>query len=102
MTVSYVDLENATPENVVAHFVLECRGGGAFLPYSDHQIVTEWLVASNGDLDELLVVLSEALPAYFSGADAAAKKRPRSLVGIRKIVQLRLEDRRGRRRGESG
>ncbi len=88
---SYVDLENASPEDVITHFVLQCRGaGGHFLPYSDNQIVEEWL-KSAGDADELLVVLSEALPDFFT---TGAK----SLAGVKKIVLLRLQDRRARRR----
>lgn len=88
---SYIDLEHASPEELITLFVIQCRGaGGLFLPYSDHQIVAEWLQAA-GDADELLVVLSEALPDYFNGG---AKK---SLAGVRKIVHLRLADRRARR-----
>ena len=89
---SYVDLQNASPEDLITHFVLQCRGaGGHFLPYSDNQIVEEWLKAA-GDPDELLIVLSEALPDYFGGG-------AKSLAGVRKIVHLRLTDRRARRSG---
>lgn len=87
---SYVDLANASPEDVITHFVLQCRGnGGHFLPYTDNQIVSSWLKEA-GDPDELLVVLSEALPTYFNNG-------AKSLAGIKKIVHLRLQDRRTRR-----
>jgi hypothetical protein len=103
---SYVDLDKMTPEDVILHFVLECRGAGHFLPYQDYQIIEEWIVAASGDADELLVVLSDVLPPYFAppapkskgaerqGADDATRpRRAKSLSGAKKLVLSRLRDR---------
>lgn len=84
---SYVDLEKLAPQDLILHYVLECRGQGLFLPYQDHQIIEEWLTALP-DPEQLLVVLSEVLPDFFAG-----EKKPRSLGGCRKLVLSRLKDR---------
>ena len=91
---THVDLDKLAPEDLILHYVLECRGQGLFLPYQDYQIIDEWLGALP-DPDELLLVLSEVLPEFFkttrNGAEADAK--PRSLSGVRKLVLSRLKDR---------
>jgi hypothetical protein len=84
---SYLDLEKLAPEDLILHYVLECRGQGLFLPYQDYQIIEEWLSALP-DTDELLLVLSEVLPEFFAG-----EKKGRSLAGCRKLVLSRLKDR---------
>jgi hypothetical protein len=87
---SYLDLEAMSPENLIAQYVLECRGQGLFLPYKDYQVVAEWLTAA-GDPDDLFLVLSEELPKFF--ADSAAKRGPPgSLAGVRRLVLSPLRD----------
>ena len=85
---SFLDLDKLPPEDLIVHYVLECRGG-LFLPYQDYQVIDEWLAATR-DPDELLLVLSDLLPSYF---EAGEKGRSRSLSGLRKLVLSRLKDR---------
>lgn len=84
---SYLDLDKLAPEDLILQYVLDCRGEGLFLPYQDYQIIEEWLGALS-NVDELLMVLSEVLPPFFSGDN-----KPRSLTGCRKLVLSRLKDR---------
>jgi len=92
--VSYIQLDQLTPEGLIVQYVIECRGSGHFLPYVDHQIIDEWLKAAS-DADELLVVLADFLPAYF--AKGTDPKRPKPLSGARKGVLTVLKDRASRR-----
>jgi hypothetical protein len=87
---SFVDLENMTPQDLILHYVLECRGAGHFLPYLDYQVIEEWVRAS-ADADDLLLVLSETLPDFF--AKSRAGRKPRSLRGARRMVMSKLKER---------
>lgn len=87
---SFIDLDKLSPEDLILQYVLSCRGQGHFLPYSDHQIITDWLAAT-ANADELLLVLSDVLPPFFEGD--GKRQAPRSLVGANKLVLRRLKDR---------
>ena len=87
---SFLDLDKLSPEDLIVHYVLECRGSGLFLPYQDYQIIEDWLAAT-ADADELLLVLSDVLPSYF-GKGTGQSGRPRPLGGCRKLVLSRLKD----------
>lgn len=91
---SFVDLDKLSPEDLILHYVLECRGRGHFLPYSDYQIIDDWLKVSP-DADELLLVLSDVLPSFFQGD--GKRDAPRSLGGANRRVLRRLKDRAMRR-----
>ena len=87
---TFLDLDKLTPEDLIVQYVLECRGSGHFLPYLDYGVVEDWVKAS-ADVDELLLVLSEVLPGFFTPQSEGAK--PRALTGARKLVLRRLKDR---------
>ena len=88
---SFVDLDTLSPADLIAQYVLECRGQGLFLPYADYQVIAEWLGAV-GDADALLLILSDVLPPFFGGQKAAGK-RPGSLNSVRGLVLSRARDR---------
>lgn len=88
---SYYDLGDAHPQDLIVSYVLDCRGQGCFLPYSDYHIVGEWLKACS-DTDALLLVLSDLLPQYFAADPASGRHPPRTLAGIRRAVLRRLSD----------
>ncbi len=74
---------------LVAQYVLECKGQGQFLPYSDYEIIKEWVTCST-DIDDLLLILDEILPRFF---DPSKEKVPhRSLRGARKVVLKKLKE----------
>ena len=74
---------------MVQTFIIECRGQGVQLPYSDLQIISDWIKAApNPDL--LLLTLSELVPEYY---EAKAERRiPPSLKGLDRKVTRRLSD----------
>jgi hypothetical protein len=90
--VSYYDIDKAHPQDLIVSYVLDLRRQGCFLPYTDYHIVSEWLRGAGGDVDELLLVLSEVLPQYYADG-AQTSRRPRTLSGARKLVLSRLNDR---------
>ncbi|MEY4631734.1 MAG: hypothetical protein RIQ81_1854 [Pseudomonadota bacterium] len=81
---SFMDLSAARPQEVISQYLLELKGKGTMLSYSDHEVVEAWLSAAPA-LDDLLVVLSEFAPAYF-----ARDPSPRSLGGLKNRVLKRL------------
>ena len=87
---SFLDLDSLTPEDLVVQFVLECRGSGHFLPYLDYQVIEEWIAVAT-DADDLLLVLSDVLPNFYSGRDDGSKPKP--LTSARRLVLSRLKDR---------
>lgn len=88
---SFVDLDSLSPSALIAQYVLECRGQGHALPYSDYHVIEEWLDAA-GDADELLLVLSETLPEHYE-ADRCSGRKPRPLAAMRKRILQRLRER---------
>jgi hypothetical protein len=86
---SFGDFDQLTPSHLIAQYVLECRGVGQALPYTDYEIIEEWLAAA-ATADDLLLVLSDILPEFFSGEKKRSK--PRSLKGARKKVLRKLKE----------
>jgi hypothetical protein len=82
--VALVDLDKLSPVALIAQFVLEHRGEGQVLPYTDYAIIEEW-VAASASPDDLLVILSDLLPAHFSPEQRRGSK-PRSLKALRRKV----------------
>jgi hypothetical protein len=89
---TFLDIDKLTPEDLIVHYVLECRGSGHFLPYIDYQVIEEWLAASR-DADDLLVILSDVLPRFYARDARADGSKPKPLTGARKLVLSRLKDR---------
>jgi hypothetical protein len=72
----------------VVQYVLELRAQGHFLPYQDYEIVAGWVEAASGE-DELLLVLAEILPGFFSKVPIGGK--PKSLSSVNKKVLKALK-----------
>ena len=85
---SILDLDVLSPSDLVAQYVVECRGSGHFLAYLDYQVIDEWLQATK-EPDQLLLILSEILPGHFSKAPAG---KLRGLGATRKRVLRRLQE----------
>lgn len=88
---SYFDLEAADPRNQIVTYIIELRHQGCFLPYHEYRFVSQWLHHANGDVDKLMLVLSEVLPSYFA-AKTQKNQRPRSLAGANKAILSRLDE----------
>jgi hypothetical protein len=84
---SVLDIDNMQGLDLITHYVLECRAKGHFLPYTDHEIITRWLAAA-GNSDQLLVILSDILPEFYSKTPS----RPRSLKLVNKKVLRRINE----------
>ena len=72
----------------VVQYVLELRAQGHFLPYQDYEIVAGWVEAASGE-DELLLVLADILPEFFSKVPSGGK--PKSLSSVNKKVLKALK-----------
>lgn len=88
---SYFDLEAADPTNQIVSYIIELRQNGCFLPYYEYTLVHQWLTHARGDVDKLILVLSEVLPTYLKSGNST-KNRPRSLQGINRTVLSRLNE----------
>jgi len=86
---SIVHYDGLAPADFIKQYVLELRGKGTTLPYSDHEIIKEWINLSKNK-DDLLLILSEILPDFF--AKKIANKHPPSLKGAHKKVLKKLKD----------
>lgn len=81
---SFMDLDQIRPQELVSQYLLELKGKGTMLCYSDHEIVESWIAAAPS-LDDLLVVLSDLAPSYLERVP-----QPRSLGGLKNRVLNRL------------
>ena len=96
---SHVDLENLNHAELIAQYVLECRGYGHTLPYTDYDIIRGWLQAA-GSSDTLLVILSEVLPQHFAppgaqGTVTKANNRHSTLRPLERRVLRRIKSLQG-------
>lgn len=81
---SFMDLDKVRPQELVSQYLLELKGRGTMLSYTDHEIIEAWLVAAPS-VDDLLVALTDLAPAYM-----ARDPQPRSLAGLKTRVLNRL------------
>ena len=56
---SFYDLSKLSHEELIAQFILEMKGKGAFLSHGDYRIIDGWLKASENDPDLILLLLNE-------------------------------------------
>jgi hypothetical protein len=70
--------------NLIVQFIIECRGRGHFLPYDDHILLRRWLRQA-GDVDTLLLILSDLIPKFFA-ASSEGGGYPPSLSRLDKRV----------------
>lgn len=85
---SLIDSNQLSDEAMITQLILECRGEGLFLPYSDHQIIQNW-ISTYPDFDRLLLILADLLPQVYK-EEKARGKRPK-LQSIDRLVRSRLE-----------
>ena len=82
-----MNLDELTPEELIARFIMEHKKQGHFLAYEDHDIVKNWVAAAGRDTDRLLLILNDILPAYFEKQKGAGAR----LAGINKLVLNKLK-----------
>jgi len=92
---SIVDLDKLTPKGLVAQFIVETRGGSQVLAYLDYEVIDEWLSVAPS-VDDLLIVLAEELPPFFS---RKAERKSVSIRGLRRKVLRNLAESAIRRQG---
>lgn len=73
--------------DLIAQYVLECRGRGVMLPYDDYRIIDRWVELFDSP-DHLLLILDEHLPSYFEKAQE--RSITPNLRGIDKTVTKKL------------
>lgn len=73
-----------SPAQLVAEFVLAHKSRGSFLSHHDYRVIQKWLDHCP-DVDLLLLLLSDKLPALF-------ERNPRSsLSALDKTIMRRIE-----------
>jgi hypothetical protein len=82
-----MNIDDLTPEELVARYIVETRGSGHFLAYEDHDIVKSWVNHAAGNTDKLLLILSDTLPKYFEKSKGAGAR----LAGINKLILSKLD-----------
>lgn len=88
---SFVPLKQLEGQSLIAHYIIEQRGRGHFLPYDEHRLIGRWLKAAGNDVDVLLLVLSDIVPAFYE--KASARSQPPSLLILDRKVSKILEAR---------
>lgn len=73
----------------IVQLILEYRNKGAFLSYSELEMVQNWIQNASSQQD-LILVLSELLPNHYQNSDPT--KHPKSLKGIDKKIRAKLKD----------
>lgn len=77
------------PAAVLAQYILECRGRGAFLSYEEYDIVATWAKLCP-DTDQLLLTLADAFDADNSAT--LTKTSAKNLKFYQKAVSRRLSE----------
>jgi len=83
-----INYENLSPAELISHYIIECQGRNLILSYTDYDIINEWLAASS-NMDDLLLILSEIIPAHFEKKAETSNFAP-NLKGVRKKVLKKL------------
>ena len=86
---SLVDLDELSPGEILVQCVLEYRDKGISLSYLDYDCIDLWLKEAQGDVDLILVILSEVLPKHFSDRN---KKSSGSLKAIHSRIVKRIQN----------
>lgn len=84
-----IDYDSLTKPDLVAQFILMCRGQGTMLPYTDYPIIQRWMGEAK-DVEILLLALEEKLPPYYQRFKAG--HRLPTLKGIEKSISRRIKE----------
>ena len=83
------NLDNLSDAEMVAQYVLECRGSGTVLPYGDLALIRDWLEQAKS-AERLLLILSDLLPEHF--AKSQGRNTAPSLAAINRLVRIKLRE----------
>ena len=89
MTKDETTLPTPSARQLICQYIIETRGQGLFLSYTDYEVVDRWLSLCGGDEDILLFILSEVLPSYYR---ASSNKSFRSLKALEQNISKRITD----------
>ena len=62
---SLTDIDNLGDHQLISHYISEVRGCGLVLSYSDYYLISNWIEEAGGNVDLVLLVLSEILPPFY-------------------------------------
>ena len=83
-------MQNMSPREFIAHYVIEVRARGVLLPYNEYSLIERWLELAQNDVDRLLLVLSEILPGYYE--PEVNTGRAKGLKGVDKMISQQLKE----------
>ncbi len=89
MTKDETTFPTASARQLICQYIIETRGQGLFLSYTDYEVVDRWLSLCEGDEDILLFILSEVLPSYYR---ASSNRSFRSLKALEQNISKRITD----------
>jgi hypothetical protein len=52
-------------QEIIVSYIQSISPRGLMIAYEDHEVIQRWWKISQEDLEKILLVLSEILPAYF-------------------------------------
>ena len=88
---SFVDIDNLSPLDLVTQYVLEVRGRGHFITREESSLIQSWLDIAGNQPEIVILALEGILPERLAKAREANKKNV-SMAGINKSVRKKLED----------
>ena len=83
---SLINHDDLDDIGVLSHYIIQLRGSGHFLPYDDYALLEKWLKEA-GDLDSLLVILSEILPDLYGSTTFKKRPVPRLTMVDKKVCR---------------
>ena len=54
-----------TGQEIIANYIQSLSPRGLLIVYEDHEVIQKWWRVGQEDIEKILLVLSEILPAYF-------------------------------------
>ncbi len=84
-----INLDDLSPRELIAQYVIECRNKGHILPYDDYQVIDAWL-SQGVTADQLLLILADILPEVYEAK--ASRSFPPSLKRVQSRVTKRIRE----------
>lgn len=88
---SFLDIDNLSPLDLVTQYILEVRGRGHFVTREESTLIQAWLEIAGNQPEIVILALESILPERLIKAREANKKNV-TMIGINKSVRKKLED----------
>lgn len=89
---SFMDVDQLSPLDLITQYVLEVRGRGHFVTREESSVIQSWLDLAGNQPEIVILVLAEIFPDRLAKA-LAAKRKNVTMAGINRSVRKKLEER---------